>query len=422
MGHLTVFLRRSFKTGLRTAARLAAVLLILALPEAAAAAGCNSAAPGSSGAGGGQKIASAAQLQRALAAASGGEAFLLQPGNYGTLAIARSYRAPVTISSANAARPACLTGLRLNGAANLRLSGLLFSYDFARGDPKSVSPFRIGASRNITIEGALFDGDLARGGGGGGRGYGIGLNIKDSVSVTISRSEFRRWRVGLLATGSAKLAVLSSNLHSLRSDGITLSGISGLRIEGNRFHNFHAAPGAGDHRDMIQIMRVRPEGSSDIVIRNNIFDMGRGDYTQTIFAGSSGKNLGLRAVRHRNVRIEDNMIYNAHAHGISIHGVDNITVRRNALIRVPGGHSDPAINLAPGSTGVVIEQNIAPRIVGHKNQRGWRVANNALIPPRSAGGQFVYHATGAKDGYNRISLRPGSLAARLNAGPAFLRR
>ena len=178
---------------------------------------------------------------------------------------------------------------------------------------------------------------------------------------------------------------------------------------------------------MIQIMRVTPSGSTDIVIRDNIFDMGRGDFTQTIWAGGDGKDLGDRNMRHRNILIENNMIYNGHIHGISIYGADNISVRKNSVIEVPGGHSTPVINISDDSKFVVIEQNAVAKVLGYKNQRDWVVLNNAMIQNQSVSQnghydrQFIYYARGGKNGYNEYGVRPDSIISTLNAGSTLVK-
>lgn len=375
----------------------------------------------------GQPVANAADLGAALQNAQGGEIFLLAPGNYGTLRMNTAYRSPVVIRSADPAAPACFTRLVLEGARNVHLDGVYFDYTYNAGDPHFIAYFVILNSTDIVISNSVFDGGTARGTGSEADGYsiGIGLKIERGGNLTLSGNEFRRWWTAVLSVQSRQFVFTGNNIHTIRSDGVDVDAADGLRIERNRFHDFGGAAGSQDHRDMIQIMRVSPRGSSDIVIRDNIFDMAGGDFTQTIWAGGDGKDLGNPVMRHRNVLVENNMIYNGHIHGISIHGSDNISIRKNSVIHVPGGHSVPVINISPDSTSVVIEQNAVANIIGHENQRDWVVLNNALIQDQtpSQGGyydsQFIYYAQGRKDGYNEYGVRPGSQLDRLNAGSSL---
>lgn len=372
----------------------------------------------------GQVISGAAALASALQRAQGGETFLLAPGNYGHLNLNTPFRSQVVIRSENPGKPACFTGIALKGAKNISFEGIYFDYVFKKGDQHFTVPFKIHNSQNIRIMNSALDGDYAYGTNSviDGKAYGIGLRIVESTNVTVEGSELRKWWAAVLAIRSNKLTFSGNNIHTIRSDGIDIDAATGLTIARNHFHNFRRAVGSKDHSDMIQIMRVSPRGSSDIVIRDNLFDVGGGDYTQTIWAGADGKDIGQRKMRHRNVLVENNMIYNAHVHGISIHGSDNISIRKNSLIHVPGGHSSPAINISADSTSVVIEQNVTSQIMGYQNQRDWVVLNNAIVQSEnpSAGGfydtQFVYYALGKRNGYNEYGIRPNSIIERLKAG------
>lgn len=373
----------------------------------------------------GDLIRSAAEFSAALRSARGGETLLLSDGNFGVLKVGKAFTSPVTIRSADPSSPACFTDLRLDGAANVTLAGLVFDYAFSPGDKDAISRFNINKSRNIIISDSVFDGDYKAG-----IGHGRGLHIKNSVSVTLSGNVFRKWWKAVTGSYDVNLALLRNQIYDIRADGMMFTGIEGLRIEGNWVHSFRASSGR-DHRDMLQITRSSNRRSTDIVIRDNIFDMGAGDYTQTIFMGKSGKNLSDPLLRHQNVLIENNVIYNAHTHGISVTGADNLSIRKNSVIRVPlakgGKNTTPRINVW-ASTYVVIEQNVVSQINGNPNQPGWAVLNNAIVQNTSPSKpgyydrEFIYYATGAANGYNEYGVRPGSQIDRLNAGSTLVKQ
>ncbi len=374
----------------------------------------------------GQTLRNASELAGAVKNAKGGETFILEGGNYGALKISNIFEKPVTIRSANPGSPACFTELRLQGAGNIVLDGLIFDYEYSPGDKDSTTRFTIYSSRNVTISNSLFDGGYKSG-----VGHGRGLRLKDNVSITLSQNTFRRWWKGLTGGHGNDITIRGNTFYDIRSDGMAMGAVDGLIIEGNHLHNFRGIRGGKDHRDMLQIMRASNRRSTDIVIRNNIFDMGAGDYAQTIWMGGDGKNLGDPMVRHQNVLIENNVIYNAHAHGISIHGADNLSIRRNSVIRVrrekDGGITIPRISVSPDSTSVVIEQNAVSKISGYKNQRDWVILNNAAIQDVSRGApgfydsEFIYYATGPANGHNEYGVRPGSQIDRLNAGSTLVK-
>ncbi|WP_170349862.1 right-handed parallel beta-helix repeat-containing protein [Ruegeria atlantica] len=371
----------------------------------------------------GQVIQNAQGLNQALNHASGGETLLLAGGNYDALIVKRAFKTPVTIRSADPSSPACFTGLRLKNAGNLILDGLMFDYSFQRGDKHRTNHFGIANGHNITITNSVFDGDYNTG-----IGHGLGLQITGSSKITISNSLFRKWWKALTAFKTTHLTLSRNQFYDIRADGMALSGIDNLTIELNRFHTFRGG-NSRDHRDMIQLMRTTNRGSSNIVIRDNVFDIGAGDYTQTIFMGKSGKNTSDPLLRHKNVLIENNVIYNAHMHGISVHGADNLSIRKNSIIRVrqpKGGKvSIPRINISY-STSVVIEQNVVSGINGYQNQKDWAVLNNVIVQDQSPSSpgyydrEFIYYATGAANGFHEYGVRPGSEVDRLKAGSTLV--
>jgi len=374
----------------------------------------------------GQPIRNAAELSAALKNAQGGDVFTLASGNYGALTIATAFRKPVTLRSADPKTPACFTGLQLKGAENITFDGVVFDYAYSQGDRNFIIRFNIRRSSNIVISNSVFDGDYKAG-----VGHGRGLFIKNSSSVKLSNNVFRKWWKGVVGADSTGLSFQGNMIYDIRSDGMGFSGIDVLNVENNHFHNFRGIPNR-DHRDMLQIMRVTNRRSTNVTIRSNIFDMGAGDYTQTIFMGTSGKNMGDPMLRHQNILIENNIIYNAQAHGISVIGADNLTIRKNSILRIRRGESGevsiPRIRISPGSTYVVIEQNAVDRIVGYKNQKSWVVLNNAPIQDISPGApgyydrEFIYYTTGASHGHHEYGVRPGSMVDRLKAGSTLVQK
>ncbi|MGJ5620609.1 right-handed parallel beta-helix repeat-containing protein [Sulfitobacter sp. MF3-043] len=374
----------------------------------------------------GHLIRNPAELSNALGNTQGGDVFELASGNYGALTITTAFRKPVTLRSADPKAPACFTELRLEGAKNVTLDGLVFDYAYTSGDKDSAGRFSIRKSHNILISNSTFDGDYKSG-----AGTGRGLRLKRNDSIILQNNVFRKWWKAVTGGLGTDYIIRGNEIYDIRSDGMAFGAVDGLTIEANHLHNFRGIKGGKDHRDMLQIMRASNLRSTNIIIRDNIFDMGAGDYAQTIWMGGDGKDLGDPMLRHQNVRIENNVIYNAHTHGISVHGIDNLSIRKNSIIRVRRAKSGkvtiPRINVSPGSTFVVIEQNVTSKINGYQNQKNWVVLNNALIQDTSPGApgyydrEFIYYATGSSHGYHEYGVRLGSSADRLNAGSTLVK-
>ncbi len=381
----------------------------------------------------GQAIRNADQLFAALKGARGGETFLLAPGNYGVLSLKGTFRAPVTLRSADVRAMASFSEAYIDHASNITFDTIKFDYIFSPGESYHSSKFRVENSSDITFINSLFDGDMASGTGtaADGLGTGKGLIVRGSKNINVVNSEFHSWWTGLIINTSSDIHVTGNNIHGIRSDGIKLGRIDRALVEQNYIHDFKGAASLSDHRDMIQIQRSSGTGVSELTIRDNVFDMASGDWTQTIWAGRDRASMDDPTNWHRNVLIENNIIYNAHTHGISIDLANGLSVRRNSLIRVrrlnTKNISIPKIRISKNSRYVVIEQNIAGAIGGYEGQKSWVVVNNVLIQDTSPSAtgfydrQFIYSATSPINGYNEYSVRPGSNVDRFNAGATLPR-
>ncbi|WP_209507424.1 MULTISPECIES: right-handed parallel beta-helix repeat-containing protein [unclassified Ruegeria] len=382
----------------------------------------------------GQTLRNASELAGAVKNAKGGEIFILEGGNYGALKISKAFRKPVTIRSTNPSSPACFTELHLKQSSNVTFESIRFDYTYQNGQSEFTKPFVIENSSNVTISGSVFDGDVARGTGtaADGLGTGKGLIVRGSANVIIAHTRFYSWWNALTVNTSSNVEIVGNNIHNIRSDGIKLGSSDTVLIADNHIHNFQGdQQNLSDHRDMIQIQRSSKIGVKNLTIRDNVFDMGSGIFTQTIWAGRDKANPKDPTNWHTNLLIENNVIYNAHSHGISIHLANGLSIRRNSVIRVRRRNSEnisiPKIRVSKNSQNVVIEQNAVAAINGFHGQRNWFVQNNAIIQDTSSTSQgfydreFIYYATGPANGHNEYGVRPGSQIDRLNAGSTLVK-
>ena len=187
----------------------------------------------------------------------------------------------------------------------------------------------------------MFDGDLAHGltgsqAAGNGYGTGYGFHVKNSEFVTLENSEIFNFKMASVLQGNDNLIIKDNDIHSIRSDGLHISGANDMLIEGNHIHDFNRAPGSSDHSDMIQFTTGNHTSpTTDITIRGNFLNSGSGDLTQSLFMrnGAVDSQGGGSAMYYRNIVIEDNVIHNSHTHGITLgEAVDSI-VRNNTLLQ-----------------------------------------------------------------------------------------
>lgn len=398
-------------------------------------------------------VSNSTELTAALARSTGGETILLAAGDYGVLDLKGSSRfdlsfsSEVTIASADPANKAVISGMTLRNASNITFDGLVFDYTWSAADTISTRSVYVRDAENLTFRNSVFDGDLAGAGSSSTRGFatGIGLAVTDSKNVTVENNEFFEFHRGLVIGDTDDIVVRGNDVHSMRSDGMNFAGVQGVTIEDNKFHDFVASYTSTDHRDFIQFWttgKTRP--NTDIVIRDNVFDIGSGSWTQTIFMTNEAvNNEGAgREMYYRNILIEGNAIYNSHPLGISIPESIGVTIRNNTLVQVAGDRPErdlstgkwlPLIWVDRDSETVRVQNNVTGQslgviVEGYSGQSGWRVTGNFVIQNNNPeangyyGNVFVLSSlVPDENGLHHYVVLPGSVIESRGLGsPALL--
>lgn len=296
-------------------------------------------------------VSNMAELMAWLSVAAPRGTITLAPGNYGDLSL-RGTEA-VTLRSADFSRPATFSSATLIGV------------------------------RSLTFDGIRFEGQNYA----GGELSGDGVSLRGCVSVSIERSEVRGFNQGIKLLECTGVWVSNTDIHTIAGDGIKVAKVKGLWVEDCHLHDFRANPGSAKHRDMIQIFTKGHEyASSAVTIRGCRFDIGDGDWTQSIYARNEEVDQGRNPdMFYEDFVIEGNVVRNAQIHGISIGETHGLTIRDNTVEYVPAptgpGRPDvpnapiPRISVAEKSTGVSITGNTAPGYRGDI-QQGWTVEGN----------------------------------------------
>ncbi len=361
---------------------LAFVIMVLALPVSAAET---------------LQVSTPKELKQALGNPAPGLTITLAPGAYGVLSLRGLESAkPVVLRSADPAQPARFSSMTLLEVKGLTLENLVFDYDFKPGDKLHLRPFQVLKSENITIQDSLFEGDIARGTGGVDDGYptAFGLGVRNTSGLTLAGNEVRHFFRGTVISQARDIVVDSNRLHSLRMDGMNFTEVQNVRIEGNHIHDFLRNLDSKDHSDMIQFWTNGTNSPSrNIVIRNNILNSGMGLFTQSIFMRNDLVDRGLAGAEmfYRDLTIENNMIINAHLHGITVGETNGLTIRNNTVVRNAPSEGKqrnkvlwiPQIRVASDSREVTIIGNITSKVTGVEGQQDWRVGNNLYVQDHS---------------------------------------
>lgn len=378
-------------------------------------------------------VSSSDELYEALAKAQGGDEIRLASGDYGDLTLNSksgfdiTFDAPVKITSLDADAPAIISTMYLDGVSNLSFDSINFDYKIQEGDPLWASPFQIKNSSKITIQNSVFDGEVASGVSAedDGFGYGRALMTSNNDQINILNNKFYDFHRAFGASESTNILVKGNEIYNLRSDGLNFSEVQNVLIEDNYIHDFNTNESSGDHADMIQFWTTNTTApSTNIVIRNNTLDIGEGDQTQAILMRNEMVELGGAGdgMFYQNVLIEDNVILNAHIHGITIGETDGLVIKQNTLLSVdpddPRYFGAPSINLSEASTSVSVTQNAVSLIQGAGSSA--IVSGNAFIQNHDPSGighygdQFISSSMGglAAD----YVVVPGSMVDQLDAG------
>lgn len=388
-----------------------------------------------------QRITSPEALAQALPRAKAGSVLVLDPGQYGVLSLrGLSTKGQVTLRSAKPSAPARFSGMMLRDVQGLTIENVVFDYDFQSGDVLSQRPFQVLKSARITISNSVFDGDLARGLTPIDNGFptAFGLVVRGSKQITLTGNEIHNFYRGAVISQTSDVVVKGNDLHTLRMDGFNFAEVTGVRIEQNYIHDFARNLKSKDHSDMIQFWTASTNAPSrDIVIRHNVLNSGNGWYTQSIFMRNEKVDTGQAGADmfYRNIVIEQNVIINAHAHGITVGETRGLKVRNNSVLRNPRSEGkkksislwSPRIAVAASARDVVIESNVTSSIIGPEQQRDWRVDNNVIVQDHSRGQAGFYTAMfenplrGNPKDLRRFFAKKGSAVAQQKAGAARLR-
>ncbi len=324
----------------------------------------------------------------------GGEV-LLEPGDYGAVRISGVWpsNSPLILRSKMPSDPAVFREMAFIDAAHVSVRQVIFDYRFSEGDADHQNPFRILRGQDISILGSVFDGDVAGPGverAAAGFPLGYGLGVRDSERIAIISNSFRKFGRGIVCAEVTGLIIRGNDVSAMRSDGMNFAAVQDVAVEGNHLHDFARDFGSDDHSDMIQFWTSGTNSpSTNIRIRANLLNAGRGAYTQSILMRNERVDQGLagREMFYRDIEISNNVILNAHLHGITVGETDGLIISNNTVVHNtlaagqddPNGPWVPQIRIAPMARDVIIARNIAPRFTLPGAASGWQITRNVEV-------------------------------------------
>lgn len=273
-------------------------------------------------------VNSSAALVSALSKAKSGDVVKVSSGTYSNIVVRDlKIAGNVTITSADANKPAVFTDLLVQNSSGLTFQNL----EFAAGAGK-VSPFQVRTSSNILLDKLNVHGTLN----GDVNDDGSPLMIRLSNNVTVSNSEFQQAEHALSFLDNDGLKIVNNNFHDLRVDGVRGGGTSNLLISNNYFTNFYPKMGtkevSGDHPDAIQLWTTNTTASAtNITITDNLVVRGDGLPVQGIFFRDQVGDLPFK-----NVTVSGNTVIGGISNGIGLNGIDGLVATNNEVVAIDG--------------------------------------------------------------------------------------
>jgi len=291
------------------------------------------------------QVSSQDELYEALAKASGGDVIEVASGDYGEFFLLdTSYSSAVTITAADPSDPPVFASVQLWEVDNLTFDNVVVDFEPDVDTVEWTSAVRIDGSSEITFSNSTINGgDAVAGipadseagtqGANGIMGYpiGYGFGVYSSDGIVIENCDISEFGTGFRGSNIDGLEIIASEFSDIRTVPIAGADFNDVLIDGNYLSEVTpwSFSSAGDHGDFIHIYTVegQTEPSDNIVITNNYMVQGEGVSVLGIYLDDNLNDAG-----YTNVVIDNNVIVNGNAQGITVENADGITITNNTLI------------------------------------------------------------------------------------------
>jgi Ca2+-binding RTX toxin-like protein len=352
-------------------------------------------------------VSNAAQLQSAIASATGGDTISLAAGNYGDVNINKAFASDVTITSQSAGSPAVFNTLTVVNSSHLAFDDLAVKFTPTASTYTWSSAVEFRDSNYITFTHSTVTGGPAVSGvsqSATGTDYtgnviglptAYGILVNTSNTVKVDGVEVSQFYKGVVINKSDYVTVSHSDIHDTRTTPIVAGGGNHITIDSNHLHDvnpWHFGP-TGDHADYLAMWTVdgQASASTDVKITNNLMEQGKGQAVLGMWMQGGGAG-------YTNVQISGNAILAGNFQGIVLSEVTGGTVDHNTLLQTSGSTSDaPSILLAVGSEKISVHDNVTSAYNDTSGSSG-TLANTA------SNNTIVQHFDSTKAGYYNNDL------------------
>lgn len=343
-------------------------------------------------------VNSTAGLLSALQKASSSDVIKLAAGDYSNVSIRElNFSKNITITSADADRPAVFTDLSVKDSRGITFSNI----EFSANEKSPLFSFSVLGSKDIAFDRIEVHGTPGLDSQNGESPF----LIRNSEDVSVTNSEFYDLWHGLSALDNEGLTLTGNFFHDIRTDGIRGGGNSDVVIANNVFTDFY--PAEGDHPDAIQLWTTNTSASArNIIITQNIVVRGDGAPIQGIFLRDQVGSLPFR-----NVTITDNIVIGGLYNGIAVNGIDGGLISRNTVLAEPGQQSWIGVS---ADTNVDVRGNIATGFSFRSNVAAREAANTLTLVVTDDGAAAVQSFLASHPGISGNLGGAGAILAELD--------
>ena len=376
-------------------------------------------------------VSTAEELKEAydlLSNQSGGGSILLEPGSYGGLNLYQYGSVdgdqPVIIASMDPSDPAHFTSINLREAENIRIEGVHVDSTGVDRDEWAVD-LLLQNSSNIQIVGSTFIHDPTNEIKESGEPSATMGLIRHSENFVFEDNYVDGYLYGLGFDDTSHFEVVGNEFTNIQGDGIRGGGMQDGLIADNYMHDFYPVNQNVTHSDLIQIWGTNADQiTQNVTITGNTL-ITSDAATQSIFirSGEFGLDSSETSGYFQNITVTDNLIYNAHLHGVYIHDVDGAVVENNTLIWNPDaemvmGDNDPISWVPIINLGNAINSTISGNITGGITASDGTVITGNEIVTYSDAGDANYVGLHFVDPFAGVNVTPEDLAV-LPSSPWF---
>ena len=282
--------------------------------------------------------------------------------------LAGSASGTIHIVAADPGDPPVFDTIKLVQAQNISFEGL----NFDNTEMTSGKTLQILDSSGISFADNVFTGSATgfySGDGTTEKGSSLAI-VQDSDGVSFTDNQISKYFQGVAILETTDVTFTGNSISQMTGDGLRLSGVQNMLIEGNAFQDFYGSVNSANHDDMIQVWSASYNTliTQDLTIRDNLFDSSGGAATQTIFI--KNETYPTTGEKYQNITIEGNTIYNGHQHGVTVYDADGVTISDNTLLWNPDAgmvataDSDPQSSAPSISLYDVSNATVADNVTG----------------------------------------------------------